>query len=1487
MTSIAETSSLDQQTRQWCLQAEQVQADRTDGCRCKDLVRQGILLRRRWDCLDPASPLRRRLLALLPSLQNLCHEQLAQDIDPNGRIDGQRIDSVLLQLSEDDHYLGDLLDDSNLSPQSQAFALECFRDDLYWLGTQVALLQGHRGIDLLGRILLEQEALQREIDAWEDDLPGSRVPTRLRNGANHTLGTLDDSTNGAAARPPASTTQRRRSLESAIAELQQSARRLRAAALGRQIQFLLGLPDPADWRGWYRLWQAAGHLEPRLGPAPSEADPEAPADQATEIPAHLRQALSQCRHRAAEQWLRTVRQLPPDQRQDAISHVVDDLGDATSETLTFLEELPLANGVLSLEILAQDIATARSATTASPVPQSDQPASATTNTSPFTQTGEGSGVRVSSTPSNPDNHRPTQESRAHAKSLDRSLRRSQALVAAELQDRHLAWRMEQLFGRRAVAAFERFILVLLVVFVLMLAIEGPLLQYEARNWSPGALFAQRSRIEPIFAWLDLGICLVFLAEFTLKLTLAQRRWLYFRRNFITGLLPAIPLGFAAYVVGQLAHANVVMVSEAADWFIVLRVLRYLRLPQMARWLEIARPALRMSRLIAFLLRASDRLVRQLSPLLNRNLLLFERAAITEEEPEYRTALAALRERFQYRAAEALHWLPRDAQCRLLQARVEDMTAMLSAPHIGAIAMGDSWDDAPSREIPVENLIGRLLTATPAGVSDRVSRPVARSVARWCRAFDVLALRRLPLVRDFVTAGRLPNPYDTTAQVANRIGLLLQQMLERVYWIADLYGTVTPPQLVDSVGDWLVRGTARPARRLLIFGFCFFLVSYAASLLPFAPLDALSRIMEHLLGTPLIILGLLCLIPMVLGTWFRQIANQATDFYSQVAEAQFIGATRTLKQSQAKRNHSMLHRRVLGPELAMAESDAARSAEPDTPVMARQQVQSATSAVEMLWRDYLDGPTFHRSDTGTTNQLLGNLVMISLRERRLAYGRRERARLRKLDLAGTRGSLRGPYLWFHFISRSLTHHTAKLVVDYNAFALPLLRAETASDRDLQHYFQWLSRRLERPLVPTDLPLPFRQRYNAASLHAEPTERSDKLQARQFHGNDFTALHFLSADPALHDDIRRRYGDPVADLMHRDRRDNIRRVFRTYPMHRWPQQQRTINLLTLYQRHMVGGLVLLVPFKLAWYALRLTGAGLRLMAGFIGEVLHPRVAETAQQEEADPYAVAVRKIHRMRKPLLLECLQMRARFDPEYLGVLLPGSSPYLRGGTAAPIEEDIASIGAQPTLKKRFRTLAAQRRRQVADLRDWLARFDLQGQSNESLRAVAIAYTIDFQQARSRLQATRQLQRHFEDLIAEQGLRSPLARLPEWSLRAAWCRWRYRGRLFQLFRQPAFAGYSPKQQRRCRRLVYCRRGGLLKALRLLTGPDAPSDPVDRARRSLAQVARDPAPWSRQLVVLRAVQTLSVLDLKTYCDLVYELGEYADVPTHYEKEVVPSP
>ncbi len=1365
-------SQLQDETAAWCRQAEQIaQRVPDDGDPCLALVREGILLRRRWDRVDPDAPPRRRLLTLLADAQILCHRRLTDSWDHAASPDPQRLEQLTGRLADDHGYLAELLSDHTLSAETMAFALECFRDDLHWLGTLIALLDGHTGVDFIGRVLLEQESLQRTISS------SAALPEQLLR----------------------------------------SARQLRTTALARQAESLLGQPDPdpKDPKGWYRAWQTASRLAMR---------PRGATDEDVE------RAVHDYRARAMDRWSECLAEIPSDTGGDALRQAADDLADVAGEALTFMEDLPLPEAVRSLEILKEDAAACA--------------------------------------------HAAQQHGGSVASGLRRRLRRRTKAVAAELQERQLAWRMERLFGYRAVAALERLILLLLLLFVGMLSVEWAYRDYQT--------------VLEVCAWLDLGICLVLLSEFSLKMALAEPRRLYLRRNWITGLLPAIPFGFIVYM------ADEQRIAEAAELFVLLRGLRYLRLSQMARWLRLARPIVRVARLVGFALQASDRLVRRIAPLLNRNLVLFERAAIHIRQPAYRTSLAALRQRFQYHASESIGRLPSPSRRGLVRARIDDLTAMLSAPRVGMTAAVVEAQVSTTREIPLESVIARLLAATPAGVSHSISRSLAQSVARWCRAFDVFGVRRLPLIRDLVAAGRRRSPYGTTAEVANRIGSLLKHQLDRVHWVADLYGALTAPQWVDALGDRLVKGTARPAWRLLIIGAAFLAVTSLAGLLPFPEqVRDLSHLLGGLIGTPLVVLGLLCLAPLCVGVWFRQIAGEAADFCTQVAEAQFLSATKQLKRRFARQHHAVLYSRVIAPELGISTGQTSTgqtsTSQPSDGDSRQEHQQSAPDpnrvAVELLFEDYLDGAPFHRSDTKTTTQLLGNLTLISLRETRLGLGRRRRRQLRRLDLANTRSWFRGPYLWFHCISRSLAQQTAKLVVDYNTYALPLNRAATADDRQVRRHLDWLARRLNRPIAEftKSLPAEFRSRLGiladaaALAIDGRPAETKSTGRPRDFHGSDFTAIHFLSDDPQLEADVRRRYGDEVAELMHRDRRDNIRRVFRTYPFHRWPKRQRTFNPLAMHARYLAGGRVLLLPLRMVWWGAIATLHATRLVARFVRDVLYPTVGDLDAVADPDPLAVAVRKIHRMRQPVFLECLRMRADFDPEYLGAAVfpragPGSTALLRCATAAPIEEDLARIDADPGVLQHFRGLAGRRRRQMLELRRLLAKLDCRRHGEESLRAMALAYAIDYRGVRSGPKAVGRLKKTFDEAVAEPSPAAGTRKRFEWSLPAWWCRWRYAGRLARLLRQPAFSGYDASQRRLCRRLLCRRRGRLLQSLRRLTRRDAPADALDDSRDVLLAVARDPATWTRQLVILRAVQTLSVLDLKTYCDLVEALGEY---------------
>jgi len=1241
-----------------------------------------------------------------------------------------------------------------------------------------------------------------------------------------------------------------------LAELRAAARQLRATAIARQVDTLLEQLDPDDWQGWFGTWQAASRLAVRLdaqrpdaapkgedepegepeaeqdggqSPAgePSAGEPSAGGPASATLSADALESVEAFRRRAADRWSACVAELPAEQGAVALSDAADELNDAGNETLTFIEDVPLDRAVRSLEVLEDDVAACRQAV----------------------KRHGGQGLRGAA----------------------RGLRREQAAIAGELQERRLAWRMERRFGRWFVTALERLILVLLFLFVIMLIVEKPLLRYEATHWPRAASASGHTLVQTVFAWTDLAICLVFLTEFTLKLALARRRWLYFRRHWFTGLLPSIPFGFLGYAV--------VAGATGLESVLLLRLLRYLRLPRMARWLRIARPALRIVRLVGFVLKASDRLVRQLTPLVNRNLVLFERAAVAAPEPAYRSRLTALRERFYYRAAETIQLLPAWERCRVARGRIADLTAMLSSPRVAPLGAVVPSQGPPAREIPVEAIVHRLLAATPAGISDRIGHTLAQSVSRWCRALDVVGLRRLPLVHELVEASRLPSPYETTARVANRIGLLLEYLLDRVYWMADLYGTVTSPQLVDSIGEHMVKGTERPARRLFVLGAAFLAVWYLARLTGIPALEQLSVQLWRLVEA-LWVLALLCAVPLLLGLWFRRIAGEATEFYRQVAAAQFITATKALKRRLADRQHDFLVRRTIAPEEQMAAADRASGeggVSPDGGASAGERMDSVRAAVERLWEAYLDSPPFHESDTATTSQLLGNLTLVSLRETRLGYTPTRSKRLRELDIAHSRFSLRGPHLWFHFVTRSIAHRTAKLVESYNAFALPLSRAATAEDWQVVRYVRWLEKRLGRPAAEIDLPPPLRARCEALPPRADKEAAGRAPRGRFYQGNDFTAVHFLSGDAALEADVRLRYGDPLVDLMRRDRRDNFRRVFRTYPFHRWPKERRTFNPFVLYQRHLAGGRVLLLPLKMLVWAMVLVARAVRLVGGIVGEVRHPHARELSSAEDPDPFEVAQRKIHRMRKPLFLECLRMRAEFDPEYLGIVPPGASAGVGEASVVQVQDDLSRIGAAPSVKHEFRQLAAARRRQILELRRWLDRFGRDGLDRQSLRAMAIAYTIDYRGVRTCLEAAGLLERTFGEVIADQARgRGPSA----WrggSLASLRCRLVNGRRLRRLFRQPAFEHLNRRRRAACRRRVCRERGPLLLALRELTaGRRAGDDPVDDARRELFDVARDPAPWSRQLVTLRAVQTLSVLGLDTYCKLVYDLGEYAAYP-----------
>jgi len=129
-------------------------------------------------------------------------------------------------------------------------------------------------------------------------------------------------------------------------------------------------------------------------------------------------------------------------------------------------------------------------------------------------------------------------------------------------------------------------------------------------------------------------------------------------------------------------------------------------------------------------------------------------------------------------------------------------------------------------------------------------------------------------------------------------------------------------------------------------------------------------------------------------------------------------------------------------------------------------------------------------------------------------------------------------------------------------------------------------------------------------------------------------------------------------------------------------------------------------------------------------------------------------------------------------------------------------------------------------------------------------------------------------------RHDLSVLPPWITRYAldgparrrtWFRDRAAQRLFRL---PIFPTYDLWQQRRIRFAI--------KSHRRIVGPwvdvmltAGGSDPMAGLENRLLDVIRRVDLWSDQIVTLRTLQTMTILDVDHYCRTVWELGRYADL------------
>jgi len=1432
----------------WCEQARRLVEpdDRGEGdllTRLLGHIDAGVRLRR---VLDEGLPdaateaCRRAILRLLIELRQAVGIVL-DDLEPGSAGREALAGRVKAWLSESRGTLRNLMGDHKLNPLGRALAVEALRGDLEWLSVLVARLDREAPPS-------STAALEVELERVRNGLTLSAEPRQRRDADGECLLARCERMRGVLL-------ERRVRRELGRSTAGAAPQRLLALRLEQsKLQARVSSLEPTNDGDGHPRW---------LG-----GDSEEWAD-----------ALSIRRIELADRAGARLQEMGLTEARRPCERAAQHARDEISEMIAFLEDMPLRRAVSWLELARQDLAQLtiilrRLAVTSRAVPAADG--------------------RAAAEPIDRDRENELHEEDQHYQARERigrqvrELERLQRTVRAEWQEKLLALRLQDLLGRRLVKTIETAVLWLVLLLVGLIVTEGFL---DRAHWLSDTHRAW-------FAWADLAICSALLAEFALRLTLAPRKGLYFLRHFVIDLLASVPFGFLSY---QLASAQLETgLTSAAETFWLLRFLRLGRFVQILRFVRLALPVVRMARLGLFLLRLSDRLVRKHAGLLNRNIVLFEPYHAQRPESSDRHRLAALRGEQEHAAAAVAARLDRALRQQLAARVLADLDIRIEAlPAEAFDGSSEEPEGREGREIPVEALVDRLIQLSPERLIDQMGTGFVTSADRYLRLLDAPLIRRLPVIRNLV-AYRQKSPAEAVTLAANYLGHLVQRLLDIVYFLADLQGTLSPPVFLDRLGATIVSTTRTPAKRLLWTGSVFlvlFLVVNSVSL--FRPFRPFVDRLQNLLGWPVIVLGVICLGFWLLGSWFRKIANQSADYCERVVEAQFAAQTKHLKSRRRDHDAQFLAERVIDPELLLRSSDNL------LPEIYRRHDQSGPSAagtllfenreliflrnIRLLYQDYLDGSPFHRSDTKASVQLLGNLALTNLRRSHLGHLLREGRVLDRLDLNRAGRLLGGPYLWFNYITRMIVQETAILLLDYNRHAIPLDRLACSAPESRQSFQNWLARRLRIEPQEVLLPEPVAPSITrGAAVSTTPVEPR-RLEANAFLETvEFTAIDFLADDPQRDAAIQARFGPQVAELVRRDRQQNVRGAFRSSPLHELPLAQRTINPYAFYETCLSRGRIVFLPLLMIGAVAGTLGMAFRAVYRVVHEILHPRVDQN-EDVPPDTYWAALRKIHRMRKPVFMGSLWLRARFDVEYLGLPLPTAPPGIAAHSL--MESDLDFIGAS----RQDRIIAEQIRRGHQRRLEWIGRwlqqfgwtFDqlpeylareipyLTNRGGEALRAMVTACVLDHDDITTlafSIEGLKRVMTHGADAALDGTTLPPGLPDPVVNLRKLWHPVsRVRRPVADLFGMPCFPPYDQAQRSRILSYLRRHRRAVRGWINVVLGQGG-DDPWAIVRARMREVLLRTDLWSDQVLVLRAVQTLTMLDVQHNCDLVWSLGGY---------------
>ncbi len=983
-------------------------------------------------------------------------------------------------------------------------------------------------------------------------------------------------------------------------------------------------------------------------------------------------------------------------------------------------------------------------------------------------------------------------------------------------DRELARRLEGVLGRRGVVVLETTNFVLLLVVLTTLVLETVMVLTPEQ-----AMLLQ---------WVDAAACAFFIADFCFELSLHPRRGSWFLRNAVTDLLPAIP--------SVLFLLPGVVLPGAAGDVVVLRLVRLLRVTWAARYVQALRPLLRSARLLLFLVRGMDGLVQRFTQLLNREFVFVPAAAEVRRRvaDDDRRDLLFESLRREHELVELLSAGPRAA---VLEARATAAAAI--ARELGPARGVRLRSDAAERDVPIERAIEQLWALRPQDVGRWLRPSDVRALDRVLRVLAVPPVRWLPIVRWFVVYPLPASAEERIVGLSRRVAEWLESWHGRFLFYADLHGIVTGPQILDRVAGAMVKATQRPAVRLLLIGGLLSLLNWSE------------------VSVPVLVFGGICLGILSLGLWLKRIAGEASEGYRLTSEAHFISQLERLKQHHESVDLQFLGRRVFGDAtsvrqvaaLVRAQLANARTGVPVPDREASEVLRLDCNRLALLYLHFLDGAPLHIGDVKTTEQLLANQSLENLRTQFLRVGKRDRKRLRKLKLDD--GSVfSGPYLWFRFITESIAVESAKRIDGYSRFCVPLAERDVATPEQLAAMQDWLQRRSDPKGGRT-----LAERRPGRSSACATTE--------------FTALDFVAADPERDRHLGAMFGDEVLQVVQLDRRTMLREIFGTRPVHHLPKSERSFNPLRFYQRRLSHGRVLFAPLLLLWRFVRSIGWLVVRIRQIVREVFDPELAMQRREAGTAPFAVALRKIHRMKAPGLLEAIRMRLQLDPAYSGAAAGWTAGAPSGGES-DLESDIGFLHLHERQGVELRDRATEVRRAVAELHAavaWLPAFPEPADAAQRAAAelaVTSAWIVDKDDVRTLLVAERWRAEVLPELLAAGERGSWLAN--GWRAVRSLFVVSVVDRWLETHGRGLPAGTSRVLHHAYARNVHEVRAVFAAWSRLPPETSAAATAIARLRSIYAHGSA----IRRDLLALRAIQSMTVLDIRNYRDLVFRLGDY---------------